>query len=288
MPRPRRAPGRRGVRRRLAVALGEREEQVLERRTVCGASSRIERAGLDQRERQLADGGLVGGEGIPPCSRAAASVDPGLGRADAPARGRRRWCAGGRRCPRRGAGRRACPRRRCARVRTIATRLQSSSTSASRWLESSTVMPVVGEPADQQPHVAHARGVEPGRGLVEQQQLRAGAAARRRCPGAGACRASSRRPCPWRGRRSSTMSSDLVDPPAGVVAVERGAAARGCGGRSGRGRSAAPRRSRRRPRARATPACGSRPNSRTLPAVGRIRPSIIRSDVVLPAPLGPR
>ena len=33
---------------------------------------------------------------------------------------------------------------------------------------------------------------------------------------------------------------------------------------------------------------GSRPNSRTVPAVGRIRPSIIRSEVVLPAPLGPR
>ena len=55
-------------------------------------------------------------------------------------------------------------------------------------------------------HVAHARRVEPGRGLVEQQQLRVCAAAPRRSPAAGACRASSRRPCPWRGRVSSTIS----------------------------------------------------------------------------------
>ena len=55
----------------------------------------------------------------------------------------------------------------------IATRLQSSSTSFMRWLESSTVMPLVGQRADQRAHVAHARRVEPGCGLVEQQEPRA-------------------------------------------------------------------------------------------------------------------
>ena len=41
------------------------------------------------------------------------------------------------------------------------------------------------------------------------------------------------------------------------------------------------------PSSAATLICGSRPNSRTEPAVGRISPSIIRSEVVLPAPFGP-
>ena len=46
---------------------------------------------------------------------------------------------------------------------------------------------------------------------------------------------------------------------------------------------------RRRRRARATPSpAGRGRTARTVPAVGRIRPSIIRSEVVLPAPLGPR
>src|SRR5712692_4280089 len=70
-----------------------------------------------------------------------------------------------------------------------------------------------------------------------------------RCRAAGACRGSSRRPCPWRGRRA----------PPSPARHRRGStprrrrrprAARGSCDRSGRGRSAAPRRSPPRPRAR--------------------------------------
>ena len=78
---------------------------------------------------------------------------------------------------------------------------------------------LVGEPADQQAHVAHAGRVEAGGRLVEQQQPRR-AAAPRRCRGAGACRASSRRPCPWRGRRGRRCRAPRRSG-RGSVAVER-------------------------------------------------------------------
>ena len=57
-------------------------------------------------------------------------------------------------------------------LRMIATRLQSSSTSARIWLESRIVMPFAREPLHELAHVAHAGRIEPGRRLVEQQQLR--------------------------------------------------------------------------------------------------------------------
>ena len=56
--------------------------------------------------------------------------------------------------------------------RMIATRLQSSSTSASTWLDSRIVMPSAASRRDERAHVAHAGGVEAGRRLVEQQELR--------------------------------------------------------------------------------------------------------------------
>ena len=63
----------------------------------------------------------------------------------------------------------------------IATRLQSSSTSASRWLESRIVIPSPASRRTSVAHVAHPGRVEPGRRLVEQQQLRL-AQQRRRDP----------------------------------------------------------------------------------------------------------
>ena len=59
-----------------------------------------------------------------------------------------------------------------APLRMIATRLQSSSTSARMWLESRIVIPSRGEPLHELAHVAHPGRVEPGRRLVEQQELR--------------------------------------------------------------------------------------------------------------------
>ena len=66
---------------------------------------------------------------------------------------------------------------------------------------------LAGQPAHQLPHVAHAGRVEPGGRLVQHQQPRVGAAARRRSPAAGACRGSSRRPCRCARSASSTRSS---------------------------------------------------------------------------------
>ena len=54
----------------------------------------------------------------------------------------------------------------------IATRLHSSSTSPSRWLDRRTVRPSPASRRDERAHVAHARGIEPGGRLVEQEQAR--------------------------------------------------------------------------------------------------------------------
>ena len=67
--------------------------------------------------------------------------------------------------------------------------------------------PLAGQPLHELAHVAHAGRVEPGGRLVEQQQLRARAAATPRCRAAAACRASSRRRGPCARSRSSTTSS---------------------------------------------------------------------------------
>ncbi len=145
---------------------------------------------------------------------------------------------------------------------------------------------LLGQPADQQPHVAHAGRIEPGGRLVEQQQL--GVA--QQCGGdpqalAHAVRvaadpvlgpARSARPCPG-PRRSGP----------GPRSRRRRRASRDCAARSDTDRRSGPRRT--RPRRQAPTRCpsGSRPNTRTVPSVGLISPSIIRSEVVLPAPLGP-
>ena len=133
-------------------------------------------------------------------------------------------------------------------------------------------MPFAGEAADQLAHVAHPRRVEAGRGLVEDQQARA-AQQRRGDPQALAhpvrvaadpvlARAASAR----RSRAPRRCARARRRRPARP-------AARGSCARSGTGRSAAPRRIRRRPRARARPwRSGSRPNSSTVPSVGMIRP----------------
>ena len=145
--------------------------------------------------------------------------------------------------------------------------------------------PLLGEAPDQQAHVAHARRVKTGRGLVEQQQL--GVAQQRRGdpePLAHAVRVAADA---VRWRLELDRLERCVDLVAGAVAVIGGqhlqvaprAQVRIEGGRLDEPRHALQ---------RATLSIGSRPNRRTLPSVGRIRPSIIRSEVVLPAPLGPR
>ncbi len=131
---------------------------------------------------------------------------------------------------------------------------------------------LAGEPPDQCAHVAHARRVEPGRRLVEQQQpwiakQRAGdpeplphavrvtadlVAAR--APAGRPARAPTRSACPRRSRR-------------------RRRAARGSCARSGRGRSAAPRRTprRRRERGRRRAAGRDRTGARSPPSGGSDR-----------------
>ena len=176
-----------------------------------------------------------------------------------------------------------------APVRMIATRSQSSSTSA---------MQVRGEQHRDAlrrragGRARACRACPPGRGRSSARRAAAAAgraAARRRSRAAGACRASSRRPCRLARSARSTVSSASSIRAGGVAAVERGGELEVARARSGTGRSAAPRRSPRRRPGRARPRRrGSRPNSRAVPASGRMSPSSIRSDVVLPAPLGPR
>ena len=135
------------------------------------------------------------------------------------------------------------------------------------------------------------RACRPGRGRSSARRAAAAAgraAAKPRSRAAAACRASSRRRGPSRGRAARRASSTSSMRAAAPRRRGRRAGAGSCG-RRGTGRSAAPRRS---PRRRREPGrrrrCGSRPNSRAAPSVGRISPSSIRSEVVLPAPFGPR
>ena len=145
--------------------------------------------------------------------------------------------------------------------------------------------PLPRQPADQQAHVAHPAGIKPGGGLVEQQQLGL---------------AQQRRGDPQALAHPVRVAADAIPRPVGELdRVQRGVdprrrarrrrtrpAARGCAGPSGMGRTSAPRRTRPRPSSARTVTCGSRPNRRTDPSVGRIRPSIIRSDVVFPGAVG--
>ena len=148
-------------------------------------------------------------------------------------------------------------------------------------------MPLVGEPADQAAHVAHPARVEAGGGLVEQQQPRL---------------AQQRRGDPEPLAHPVRVAADpvlgavgqldglerLVDPRRRAAAVERGQQLEVARARSGTGRRRGASTKPATPSSARTLSCGSRPNSRTVPAVGRISPSIIRSEVVLPAPFGPR
>ena len=92
------------------VALGEAEEQILERRQL-GREREDPDAGARERERQRADGALLGLEAEPVLAGGRV-LDAGLRGAAIPARARRRSCAAGSRRRPGGAGRRARPRRR--------------------------------------------------------------------------------------------------------------------------------------------------------------------------------
>ena len=138
------------------------------------------------------------------------------------------------------------------------------------------------------PAAPACRPCRPGRGRWSARRAPAGRgrpAARRPRRGAASCRASTactgRRP----GRRRSTRSSTRVDPavvqaavagqhPQVVPAGEVGVEARALDQRADPGdRAGSP---------------GGSPSTVAAPAVGRTRPSSIRSVVVLPAPFGPR
>ena len=146
---------------------------------------------------------------------------------------------------------------------------------------------LVGEPAHEHPHVAHAGRVEPGRRLVEQQQAR---------------RAQQRGGDPEPLLHAVRVALDLVALAVGEVdRVERGVDARVRVAAVERGHqlevpAAAQVRVEARRLDEARDAVERR---RALPQriaaeqpgdarVGRISPSSIRSEVVLPAPLGPR
>ena len=67
---------------------------------------------------------------------------------------------------------RACPRRRCGRWSMMPTRSASSSASSRYWVVRKIVMPSsLVEPAHLVPHAGPAHRVEPGGGLVEEQDL---------------------------------------------------------------------------------------------------------------------
>ena len=170
----------------------------------------------------------------------------------------------------------------------IATRFEISSISARTWLDSSTVMPCAGEPADQVAHVADARRVEAGLRLVEDEQARVADQGRGDAePLAHAVRVAA--DAMAGAIRQLDRLERRVDAVGRVAAVVGRAQLEVAARRAGTGRSAAPRRSPATPSSAAGPsAMGSRPNSVATPAVGRIRPSSIRSVVVLPAPFGPR
>ncbi len=178
-------------------------------------------------------------------------------------------------------------RRRCAPARMIATRLHSSSTSraVARQQHGDPVCPPGGGSARACPA---CRRVEPGGGLVEQQQPRAAQQRRGDAePLAHAVRVAADAVAGPVGEIDDVER--LVDPRARVAAVERRQELEVLAARRGRDRSAAPPRTPPRPRARARLASGS-PAEQRAPArrSAGSGPSIIRSDVVLPAPLGPR
>ena len=152
---------------------------------------------------------------------------------------------------------------------------------------------VLDEIDEQGAQLVDALRVEPVRGLVEDQQARASAAARRPGRAAGACRSS--RPARGAGRRRP-------GPPARARSRSAGARVRaacrrrrrrrtgpGSDGRTGGGRSRGPRRATRRRAGRRSACRGTAcPSTSTRPSVGNTRPSSIRMVVLLPAPFGPR
>ena len=160
-------------------------------------------------------------------------------------------------------------------------------TSASTWLETRTVRPCRGAGCAGS---RAASGCPAGRARwpARRGPARAGRPAARP-PGsaAGACRASSPSRAGCR-RPQLDQLEHLVDPVRGQAGRGGEARADGCA-RCGRGGTAAPRA--RRPRtcigSRELGDTGGRRRWRS-PAVGRVRPSSVRSVVVLPAPLGPR
>ena len=258
------------------------------RLAVSGTSAVIADPGLAERDRERGDRLLVGGEARARRRRARRPRRPagrGSTRARALRLGRSQPVAARRR---REQLARARPRRRSRPLRMIATRLQSSSTSCEQVAGEQDRDPLAGEAAHEVAHVAHPGRVEPGRRLVEQEQPRL---AQQRGgdpePLAHAVRVAA--DPVLRPVAQLDELEHLVDPGARAAARRSRRAAAGSAARRGTGRSAAPRRSRRRRRAPSRPSTsGSRPNSRAEPSVGRIRPSSIRSEVVLPAPFGPR
>ncbi len=151
-----------------AVALGEREEQVLQGDRLRGHRPN-QRPGLHQGLGQDAGGGLVGGERDPPVIRAHIG-DPGLG----PAYRQRPVVVGGLE-PVSGPGTalelrylplvddpsRAHDRDPVADVLHLGQQMAGQQHGHA----------VLGQTPDQQPHVPHAGGIEAGRRFVEQQQL---------------------------------------------------------------------------------------------------------------------
>ena len=72
-----------------------------------------------------------------------------------------------------------------------------------------------GQAAQERPHPGDALGVHAVERLVHHQHRAGRRAGRRRCPGAGACRASSRRPCACRTAAEAGQREHLIDPPRG-------------------------------------------------------------------------
>ena len=170
-------------------------------------------------------------------------------------------------------------------ARMMLTRSHSRSTSARMWLESSTVVPVGSELLDAVAEDLLHQRVQPGRRLVEEQQLHVGRERRDQgdllpvALGVG-CGPS------WSGRARSARAGRPRRP-------RRLHPAAGRAGRSPRRRSGSATGSRRPGRRRAAGAArGVAPRVPAeephLPASSRSRPSRTRIVVDLPAPFGPR
>ena len=273
-PRRRRTPARRArrarARRPFASPLSAKN---MLSSGLTRSSSRAHRdARVAERQDERVEAALLDGDRQPAAGRAAGAHARGC-RRRSPARDRRRWCAARRR--------RRAPAARELRGGAVPhdPALADHRVGVAHLLQLADLVAgqqhrdaLVGELAHQRGDGAGARGVKAARGLVEQQQprraqQRGGDAQPLAHPGGVAAH-----PAAGAARSRPTRSSASSMGPARHVAVELGQQREvGCGP-TGRDRSSAPRRTRRRRSSAADPGPPSGAQQRDRAGVGRDQP----------------